>query len=170
METFAYIKYLHISPKKMKPVAGAIVGFSPVIAMDKLLMMKTKSASILSKAVKSAYSNAKNNFKLDTDDLFIKKVEILKGPIAKRWQPVSRGMAHSIKKRTSHLKVVIAEKEKQKKIQPVMVKAEKANNDKHIALKAEKVNKSEHVEAIAVKTEKDKPVATFSAKAKKEKK
>ena len=57
-------------------------------------------------------SNATNNLKLNSKDLRIKTIEILKGPFYKRWQPVSRGMAHQIKKRTTHIKVILEEKQK----------------------------------------------------------
>lgn len=109
METVAYIKYLRISPKKMKPLGEAVLGLSPSEAVDRLLIDGRKGAKILVDAIKSAYANAKNNFKLDPINLRIKTVEILKGPFLKRWQPVSRGMAHQIKKRTTHIKVVLEE-------------------------------------------------------------
>lgn len=110
MEAIAYIKYLRISPKKMKPFGKEIVGLPPQEAIDKLLIFANKSAKILAKVVKSAFANATNNLKLDPSQLRVKSVETLKGPFFKRWQPVSRGMAHQIKKRTAHIKVVIAEK------------------------------------------------------------
>lgn len=109
MKAIAYIKYLRISPKKMKPFGKEIVGLPPQEAIDKLLIFADKSAKILAKVVKSAFANATNNLKLNPSQLRVKSVEILKGPFFKRWQPVSRGMAHQIKKRTAHIKVVIEE-------------------------------------------------------------
>lgn len=109
METVAYIKYLRISAKKMKPLGEAILGLSPSEAIDRLLIDGRKGAKILADAIKSADANAKNNFKWNPANLRIKTVEVLKGPFFKRWQPISRGMAHQIKKRTTHIKVVLEE-------------------------------------------------------------
>lgn len=79
-------------------------------AVDKLNLEAGKRGNILVKVIKSALANAKNNNKLDANNMVIKSIEVLKGPFAKRWQPVSKGMAHSIKKRTAHLKIVLTEK------------------------------------------------------------
>ncbi len=56
-----------------------------------------------------------NNFGFSEEDLKIKRVQINEGPIYKRWQPVSRGMAHPIKKRTSHIEIVLEVPEKVEK-------------------------------------------------------
>lgn len=111
MNITAQIKYLHISPKKMKALARIVVGLNPADAISKLLMGSGKGARLLLQAIKSAQADAQNNLKLDTATLIIKSVSILKGPAMKRFQPVSRGMAHSIKKRMSHITVVLTQKE-----------------------------------------------------------
>ncbi len=100
-------KYAHISSKKMKAIAKLVVGLKVDNAMDKLLLFADKGAKLLYQTLKSAQADAKNNFKLDPATLKVKTVEILKGPFMKRWQPVSRGMAHSIKKRMAHIKVTL---------------------------------------------------------------
>lgn len=109
MNITAEIKYLHISPKKMKALARIVVGLSSTDAIDRLLLVSGKGARLLLSAIKSAHASAKNNLKLDENKLKIKTVEVLKGPALRRWQPVSRGMAHSIKKRMTHLKVTLEE-------------------------------------------------------------
>lgn len=111
MEISAQIKYLHISPKKMKALGRIVVGLTPADAIDRLLLASGKGAKLLLQAIKSAQANAKNNLKLNEAALRIKTVSVLKGPAMKRWQPVSRGMAHQIKKRMAHLKVVLIQKE-----------------------------------------------------------
>lgn len=111
MDITAQTKYLHISPKKMKALGRIVVGLTPADAIDRLILTSSKGARLLLQTIKSAQANASNNSKLDASRLEIKTVEIGKGPAMKRWQPVSRGMAHSIKKRMSHLKVVLAQKE-----------------------------------------------------------
>lgn len=109
MPAVAYIKYCHISPKKIRELGSACVGLTPSEAIDRLLLNEKKGGKILAAAIKSAQSNAVNNLKLDAKSLKIKTIEILKGPFLKRWQPVSRGMAHQIKKRTTHIKVTLEE-------------------------------------------------------------
>lgn len=96
-------------------MAGAIVGLSPQIALDKLNFVSNKSAKMLIEAIQNAKANAKNNLKLDESKLKIKKIEVGKGPFFKRWQPVSRGMAHQIKKRTTHVRIFLEEVIKEEK-------------------------------------------------------
>lgn len=105
------IKYLHISPKKMKALGRVVVGLKPSDAIDRLILISGKGAKLLLQAIKSAQADARNNLKLDESSLKIKTIEILKGPMMKRWQPVSKGMAHQIKKRMTHIKVILASKE-----------------------------------------------------------
>jgi large subunit ribosomal protein L22 len=107
MEIVSQQKYLRTSVRKMKGVAHAVVGMNAYNAIDRLTLKDSKASGFLMKAIKSAVSNAKNNNKLDDNSMVIKTVEVLKGPFFKRWQPVSKGMAHSIKKRTVHLKIVL---------------------------------------------------------------
>lgn len=109
MEAVSYIKYLRISPKKLKSIASQVTGMSPGEALDRLFFLKGKREGILAQAIKSAEAIAFNNLKMDKKNLSIKNIEILKGPFFKRWQAVSRGTAHQIKKRTSHIRVVLEE-------------------------------------------------------------
>lgn len=110
MEITATIKYLHISPKKMKALGRIVTGLSPKEAINRLLLVSGKGAKLLLGAIKSAQADAQNNLKLNESLLKIKTVVVLKGPALKRWQPVSRGMAHQIKKRMTHLKVILEDK------------------------------------------------------------
>lgn len=112
MNVTADIRYIHISPKKMKALGRSVVGLAPNDAIDRLNLTSGKGARLLMKVIKSAQSNASNNSKLDPALLKIKTVETGKGPMMKRWQPVSKGMAHSIKKRMTHLKVTLVETKK----------------------------------------------------------
>lgn len=116
------VKYLKISPKKIKTIAQAVVKLSTINALDRLAVDNSKSAKILMKSIQSSVANAANNFKMDKNRLIVKKIEVGKGPFFKRWNPVARGMAHQIKKRTSHLKITLEEikipQEKEKKLLP----------------------------------------------------
>lgn len=113
MNITAEIKYLRISPKKLKALSKVVIGLSPQNAIDRLLLVSDKAGKLMLSVIKSAQANAQNNLKLNAATLKIKTVEILKGPTMKRWQPVSKGMAHQIKKRMSHIKVVLISEEKE---------------------------------------------------------
>jgi large subunit ribosomal protein L22 len=96
-------KYVRITPRKLRLVANAVKKLSLDEAMNQLAFIRKGAARPLLKVFKQAVANAKNNHQLKEDDLRIKSLEIKKGAIYKRWQPVSRGRAHSILKRTSHI-------------------------------------------------------------------
>ena len=108
-EVIAVSKNLRISPKKVRLVAYNLRGKSAETSLESLRFVPRKSAVPLYKVLKSAIANAKNNFKLDTDSLKIKEILIDEGPTLKRYRPVSRGAAHRILKRTTHIKVVLEE-------------------------------------------------------------
>lgn len=140
MEATASIKYMHISPKKIRELSRAVVGLKTQFALDRLSLLTDKGSKLLSKAIKSAQSNAVNNLKLPLDTLKIKTIETGKGPFLKRFNPVSRGMAHAIKKRTSHIKVVVEEIQSKKAIS-----ASKREGETEEKVKSEKVKvKSTH--------------------------
>lgn len=113
MPAISYLKYLRISPKKIKNLGRLTVGLSPQEALDRLSFTKGQAPKFLTQAILSAKANAVNNLKLNATSLIIKKVSIEKGPHFKRWQPQARGIAHPYKKRTTHLRVTIGEKEVQ---------------------------------------------------------
>lgn len=92
-------------------MADLIKGKNVVKAQEQLAFLDKKSAETVAKLLKSAIANAKHNFKVkDEADLFIKKITVDSGPAFKRFRPVSRGSAHQIKKKTSHIEIVLAEK------------------------------------------------------------
>lgn len=109
MEIKAESKYVRISPRKAQLVARAIKGLSLKEALESLSFIRKKAAKPIFKTLKSAIANATHNLKLKEENLRIRSIEILKGPVFKRWRPVSRGRAHPYLKRTSHIKVVLEE-------------------------------------------------------------
>jgi large subunit ribosomal protein L22 len=111
MEAKAHKKYVRISPRKVIIVCDLIRG-KDVRTATAILMQTPKAASEhLLKLLKSAVANAENNHNMDPDNLFISETYANPGPIIKRIRPVSRGRAHRINKRTSHITIVVAEKE-----------------------------------------------------------
>lgn len=99
------LRYIRISPKKANLIAGMIRKMEVRKALDTLKFTSKKGADILYKVVASASANATNNFKQKEEHLFVEEIIVTKGPTLKRHVPVSRGRAHPILKRTSHITV-----------------------------------------------------------------
>ena len=109
MEVIAESNNLRISPRKVRLVADNLVGKKASEVVESLRFVSKKAGLPLSKVIRSAMSNAKNNNKLDEKKLVIKDVVVNEGRRLKRYIPRSRGMAHPILKRTSHIRVVVEE-------------------------------------------------------------
>ena len=111
MEAKATLSYARISPRKVGIVCDLIRGKS-VAQAQAILMATPKAASpLLSKLVKSAAANAENNFNMDPDKLYVSATYAPPGPILKRMMPRAQGRGYRINKRTSHITVVVSEKE-----------------------------------------------------------
>lgn len=108
MEVKAVEKYIRISPRKARLVADIVRGKNAKQALVTLQFTPKKAAGIIYKAVKSAVANAENNFNLEADGLTISKITIDNGPTLKRFRPRARGMAAHIRKRTSHVTVIVS--------------------------------------------------------------
>jgi large subunit ribosomal protein L22 len=103
----AILRRIRISPKKANLVAGIVRGMKVTDALATLKFTPKKGAHILYKVIHSAASNAKNNYNQNWDDLYITKLLVTMGPTFKRTIPVSRGRAHPLLKRTSHITVEV---------------------------------------------------------------
>ena len=111
MEVKSTYKYARISPKKARDVARAIQGMPVSEALDALAYTPRKAAQLVSKTLKSAVANAENNFELIADELTVKEATVGDGPTFKRFKPRARGSAGAIRKRTSHLYIVLTDEE-----------------------------------------------------------
>lgn len=111
METRAVAKYIRISPRKMKPICDIIRGKKAQEAVAILEFTPRKSARLLQDVLKSAIANAQNNHQMNPEDLFVKEVYANQGPTMKRFKAGSMGRANPRLIRTSHIGVVVAEKE-----------------------------------------------------------
>lgn len=111
MEARAEHKFARISPRKVKIVCDLIRGKD--VKMAEALMRQTPKAAseLLIKVLKSAVANAENNFSMDTDKLYVKETYANPGPILKRGMPRAQGRMYRINKRTSHITVIVAEKD-----------------------------------------------------------
>lgn len=108
MEVVAKGKYVGVSPKKARAVADLIRGKNAREATVILKEMPQAGAAHILKVLNSAMANAENNFNLEKTMLTISKITVNNGPVIKRYQPRSKGMASSIKRRTSHIEVVVS--------------------------------------------------------------
>lgn len=107
----AKLNYYRVSPRKIRLVADLIKGKNVNEALHHLNFSVKKSSGAVVKLLESAISNAKNNFKVkDLENLYIKKISVDQGPVLKRYMPRARGSASPIKKRTSHITIVLTEK------------------------------------------------------------
>ena len=111
MEARAEHKFARISPRKVSIVCDLIRGKDVKVA-EALMQQTPKAASeLMIKVLKSAVANAENNFSMDTDKLYVKETYANPGPILKRGMPRAQGRMYRINKRTSHITIVVAEKE-----------------------------------------------------------
>ena len=113
MEYKATSKYIRTSTRKLRLIADAVRPLTPTIAMAQLEHMPKLAAEPLAKVVASAIANAKQK-QVNEDVLRFVRIEVMGGPVMKRWHAVSRGQAHPFKKRMTHITVVLSD-EKEKK-------------------------------------------------------
>ena len=110
MEKQAVAKYLHISPYKAREVTRLIQRKPVDEALATLDYIPRKAAHFVGKVLRSAIANMENNpeFTSTRDELFVKEAVVGEGPTMKRFRTKARGMAGRIRKRTSHIRVVVA--------------------------------------------------------------
>lgn len=104
----AVAKYIRTSPRKMRLVADLIRGKSAQDAWNILEFTPKRACGPMKKCLESAIANAQNNNDLAPESLMVHRVMVDEGPTLKRFTPRARGRASQIKKRTSHITVVVA--------------------------------------------------------------
>lgn len=111
MEVKATAKNIGVSPRKVRLILDRLNGLSVDQALALLRYAASPHARPVSKVVLSAASNAENNFALDVDDLYIKRAFADEARTMKRFRPRSRGRVSPILKRSSHITVILDERE-----------------------------------------------------------
>ena len=106
----AVARYIRISPSKVRIVLDVIRGKDYLDAVAILKNMPNSAAEYVVKVLESAGANAENNLGLNKNDLYVAETFVDGGPTLKRFQPVSKGRAHAILKRTSHITVIVDER------------------------------------------------------------
>lgn len=110
-EARATAKYLRVSSRKAKLVVDQIRGKSLGEALSILALTPNKAARMTDKVVRSAMANAENNHGMDPEKLYIDEIYANQGPTMKRYKAGPQGRAFPIRKRTSHITVVLKESE-----------------------------------------------------------
>lgn len=110
-EAKAVAKFVRIAPRKVRIVMNLIRGKDVAEAFAILKFTPKRGSKFIEKVLKSAVANAENNFEMDAEKLYISTCYVDQGPTLKRIHPRSRGQAFSIFKHTSHITVILSEKE-----------------------------------------------------------
>jgi large subunit ribosomal protein L22 len=109
MESKAVARYIRMSPQKVRLVADLIRGKKVQEARNTLLYTRKYAAGIVANVLKSAVANAAQNPNIDENVLYVKEIFVDQGPSLKRWRARAQGRAAGIKKRTSHITVILDE-------------------------------------------------------------
>ncbi|HBQ26920.1 MAG TPA: 50S ribosomal protein L22 [Syntrophomonas sp.] len=110
-EARAVARYLRVSPFKARQVADLVRGKNVDEAVGILKYTNKKSAPLISKILKSAIANAEHNNDMDSDELYVSEIYVDEGPTLKRMRPRAYGRADVRRHRTSHITVVLRERE-----------------------------------------------------------
>ena len=110
MEAFAYVKFVRMSPRKVKLVCDMIRGQDVKTATAYLSQTSKAACEPKAKLLKSAVANAEHNHGLDMDKLIVKTATADQGAYMKRFRPVSMGRAHAFRHHTCHITMVVCEK------------------------------------------------------------
>ncbi len=165
MEVKAKAKYLRMSPRKVRLVVDVVRGLTVVNALDQLNHINKKAAKPLAKLISSAIANADHNHEIKEDNLYIKNIKVDEGPTFHRWMPRAQGRATPVRKRTSHIDLVLAEikesakKEVKKTKLEAPVKAlERPKEDEGVRVKSAKGARKGDVKPDDIKDDKGKEI------------
>ena len=109
MEVKAQAKFIRMSPTKIRLVANLIKKMPVEKALDQLQFINKLASGPVANLIKSAMANAEHNFELEKGNLFIKELTVNQGPTLKRSMPRAHGRATPIRKRTSHINLILGE-------------------------------------------------------------
>lgn len=110
MEAKAIARTVRIAPRKVRLVVDLIRGKNVGDAISILRHTPKAASAVIEKVVKSAMANAEHNYEMDVTKLYIKEAFVNEGPTLKRYRPRAKGSASQILKRTSHITIVLAER------------------------------------------------------------
>ena len=111
MEAIARKKFIRQSPYKIRYVLKTIKGLKVDDAINKLSLTNKKASVYIKEVLRASVSNMMSKNENSNDDLFVKTAYVDEGPVMKRFRPAAMGRATGIRKRTSHLTIIISNKE-----------------------------------------------------------
>ena len=111
MEVKAVAKNVRLTPRKVRLVLDLVRGKDVKEALAILKFTQRNTAPVVSKLIKSAVANATNNHQMNEDKLYVKTIYTDEARVLKRWMPRAKGSASQILKRSSHITVVVDERE-----------------------------------------------------------
>src|SRR6187551_2106904 len=142
MQVRSTYRYAKISPFKVREVTRAIQGLPVSAALDIVAYSPKKAAALISKTLKSAVANAENNANLRVDGLVVKEAIVGEGPTMKRMMTRARGSGSTIRKRSSHIRIILTDeieiKQREKKSGPKKRAGSKKKSPRAKAAKAAK--------------------------------
>jgi len=133
MEVKAHAKFIRMAPKKIRLVVDLIRGLDVKNAEAQLKFNVKLAKEPVLKLLRSAIANAEKNFELKKENLFVSKITVDEGPTLKRWHPRAHGRAATIRKRSSHVSIILNERT------PAPVETDKKDKK----AKADKVDKTD---------------------------
>jgi large subunit ribosomal protein L22 len=110
MEVTVKTKHIRISPRKLRLVTDLVRGEMVSSAMNTLKFTTKRGAKVLYKSLMSAVANAETRGTMDMENLYVKKVWVDEGSTMKRFMPRAQGRATVVRKRMSHLNIILDEK------------------------------------------------------------
>lgn len=110
MEAKAKLSFARIGCQKARLVADVVRGKDVNEAIRSLTFMRQKGAVLIKKLIESAVANAENKKVIDVDNLYVKSIWVDMGPSMKRYRPRAQGRAFEVRKKISHINVVLDEK------------------------------------------------------------
>jgi large subunit ribosomal protein L22 len=109
MEAIAKAQFVRMGPRKIRLVLDLVRGKRVEEALHILSFTPKVAAKVVRKLIKSAVANAENKGDIDVDTLYIKRIYVDQGPVSKRFTPRAMGRATTIRRRTSHITVILDE-------------------------------------------------------------
>lgn len=110
MEVKASLVYARVGEQKARLVADLVRGKDVSEAIKTLTFLNKKSATMIKKIIESAVANADYKKTIDLDKLYVKTIYVDQGPVLKRFRPRAQGRATGVRKRMSHINVVLDER------------------------------------------------------------
>jgi large subunit ribosomal protein L22 len=110
MESIAKARHVRIAPRKVRLVMDMVRGKPVDEALQTLDLVRKAASPVIAKVIRSAVANAENNHEMNTEGLIVTRAFVDEGPTLRRFMPRAMGRATAIRKRTSHITVVLSEK------------------------------------------------------------